>query len=246
MASTLGKYNPFRYRGYVYDEETGLYYLNSRYYDPKVGRFISKDDTTILEANTGNLSSKNLFEYCDSNPVIYKDTCGYAIETVFDLVSLGFSIAEVIANPYDPMAWLGLAGDAIDLVPFVTGVGETVKGLRFVDKAGNVLEIAKATDFTNEGKKLVKQTQRIEDQKKSNKALGRQIHKEYKATADFDQAYKEYRYNAHNRFDYYDDDAGAIYELKPYNKKSAKLSVRQLKRYNEQLGGKKTMRLEFY
>ena len=43
MANTLGKYNPFRYRGYVYDEETGLYYLNSRYYDPELCRFISAD-----------------------------------------------------------------------------------------------------------------------------------------------------------------------------------------------------------
>ncbi len=42
-ADTLGKKNPFRYRGYVYDEETGLYYLNSRYYDPRVGRFICSD-----------------------------------------------------------------------------------------------------------------------------------------------------------------------------------------------------------
>ena len=44
MASTLGKANPFRYRGYVYDEETGLYYLRSRYYDPEWGRFINADD----------------------------------------------------------------------------------------------------------------------------------------------------------------------------------------------------------
>ena len=43
LAGTLGTLQPFRYRGYVYDEETGLYYLQSRYYDPEVGRFISAD-----------------------------------------------------------------------------------------------------------------------------------------------------------------------------------------------------------
>lgn len=43
MADTLGKLNPFRYRGYVYDTETGLYYLGSRYYNPETGRFISAD-----------------------------------------------------------------------------------------------------------------------------------------------------------------------------------------------------------
>ena len=43
MASTLGQINPLRYRGYVYDSETGLYYLQSRYYDPEVGRFLNAD-----------------------------------------------------------------------------------------------------------------------------------------------------------------------------------------------------------
>lgn len=43
MAGTLGKYNPLRYRGYVYDMETGFYYLQNRYYNPKIGRFINAD-----------------------------------------------------------------------------------------------------------------------------------------------------------------------------------------------------------
>jgi RHS repeat-associated protein len=46
LASTLGVANPLRYRGYIYDEETGLYYLQSRYYNPVLGRFISKDEKT--------------------------------------------------------------------------------------------------------------------------------------------------------------------------------------------------------
>ena len=45
-------------------------------------------------------------------------------DTIFDIVSLCFSIGDVITNPIDPWAWVGLAGDIIDLVPFVTGVGE--------------------------------------------------------------------------------------------------------------------------
>ena len=43
LATTLGVLNPLRYRGYVYDSETGLYYLQSRYYDPQIGRFINAD-----------------------------------------------------------------------------------------------------------------------------------------------------------------------------------------------------------
>ena len=55
--------NPFRYRGYCYDTETGLYYLNSRYYDPAIGRFINADDTAYLGAD-GTPLSYNLFAYC--------------------------------------------------------------------------------------------------------------------------------------------------------------------------------------
>ena len=68
-ANPLALYNPFRYRGYVYDDETGLYYNASRYYAPELCRFISADDTSVLTA-TITLSDKNLFAYCDNNPVI--------------------------------------------------------------------------------------------------------------------------------------------------------------------------------
>ena len=64
MASTLGVQNPIRYRGYYYDTETGLYYLQSRYYDPVVGRFLNADG--LLGAN-GDLMSYNLFAYCSNN-----------------------------------------------------------------------------------------------------------------------------------------------------------------------------------
>ena len=53
-------YNPFRYRGYYYDVETGLYYLQSRYYNPEWGRFINADDISYLGAN-GDLEGYNLF-----------------------------------------------------------------------------------------------------------------------------------------------------------------------------------------
>ena len=72
-SATVGAQNPFRYRGYYYDAETGFYYLTSRYYDPKVGRFINAD---------GAISSKqgiighNLFAYCNNNPVNCADSSG--------------------------------------------------------------------------------------------------------------------------------------------------------------------------
>ena len=73
---TLAEVNPLRYRGYVYDSETGLYYVSSRYYDPEIGRFISPDTTDVLTATPMGLTDKNLFAYCDNNPVIRADHGG--------------------------------------------------------------------------------------------------------------------------------------------------------------------------
>ena len=73
LASTLGKNNPFRYRGYVYDEETGFYYLQSRYYNPEVGRFISSD--VLLSTGQGVLGH-NAYAYCGNNPVNRIDPSG--------------------------------------------------------------------------------------------------------------------------------------------------------------------------
>ena len=74
MAGTLGEYNPLRYRGYVYDTETGLYYLNSRYYNPETGRFINADG--VIAGVGGNLKGYNTFSYCFNNPVNMNDENG--------------------------------------------------------------------------------------------------------------------------------------------------------------------------
>jgi len=72
-SSGIGAENPLRYRGYVYDIETGLYYLQSRYYDPEMGRFINADD--YVSTGQGQIS-KNTFAYCYNNPVNYIDEQG--------------------------------------------------------------------------------------------------------------------------------------------------------------------------
>ncbi len=68
--------NPFRYRGYMYDQETGLYYLRTRYYDPVVGRFLNADDPSLITATPNALTDKNLYAYCDNNPVMRSDDGG--------------------------------------------------------------------------------------------------------------------------------------------------------------------------
>ena len=120
----IANINPFRYRGYYFDVETGWYYLNARYYDPNVGRFISPD--AILGAN-GGLQGYNLFAYCNNNPVMYIDPNGFA------------SMAFYTGN-FDPMRSLmqlrgSGAGMAIGIL-FATGLLITSKpysGNSYVD-----------------------------------------------------------------------------------------------------------------
>ncbi len=83
---TAGNLNPFRYRGYYFDTETNLYYLNSRYYDPAMGRFINADDATYLGIN-GEFISYNLFAYCLNNSVKYDDQSGKFVFSLFGAVA---------------------------------------------------------------------------------------------------------------------------------------------------------------
>ena len=73
LASTLGADNPFRYRGYYYDTETGFYYVSSRYYDPEVGRYLNADG--YVSTGQGILGN-NMFAYCGNNPVNNCDPSG--------------------------------------------------------------------------------------------------------------------------------------------------------------------------
>ena len=78
--------NPFRYRGYYYDEEIGLYYLQSRYYDPIVSRFINVDEACCID------SFGSLFAYCYNTPVTRVDEEGYA-STYSGIVGFGIQVA---------------------------------------------------------------------------------------------------------------------------------------------------------
>lgn len=72
----LRELNPFRYRSYLYDNETGLYYLQSRYYDPITGRFLNAD--ALFDTQSGTPLSTNMFAYCENDPINYIDPYGYA------------------------------------------------------------------------------------------------------------------------------------------------------------------------
>ena len=243
----IGKYNPFRYRGYVYDTETGLYYLNSRYYNPTWGRFVNADTAAVVVASPDKANwDKNLFAYCDNNPISRKDDGGEFWETVFDVISLGVSVVEVCINPSDPWAWAGLIGDTIDLIPFVTGVGEVIRSIKTIDRATDTVQIAKAIDFTEDAANIVKALDRSSGFTKSTARLGRKIHDGYKVGDGFNPRFKESRKIRGVRPDYIDFDNKIIYELKPMNPRSVRSGVRQLQRYNKAFGGGFTLRLELY
>ena len=122
-----------------------MYATGTRYYDPEVGRFVNADDTELLGANS-EFISYNLFAYCGNNPVIRVDVTGYTWETIFDVLSLGASIAEVVMNPADPWAWAGVVGDAVDLIPFVTGVGEVTRAVKVTKKNDNAADAVKTAN----------------------------------------------------------------------------------------------------
>ena len=93
LANTLGADNPLRYRGYVYDTQTRLYYLQSRYYDPEVGRFINAD---ALVSTGQGLLGNNMFAYCRNNPANCCDPEGTA-----SMVCFGFE-SSIILPTQDP------------------------------------------------------------------------------------------------------------------------------------------------
>ena len=178
------------------------------------------------------------------------DPTGHWVDTVFDLFSLGVSVIEVVIDPYNAWNWAGLAGDAFDLIPFVTGVGESIKGIRIVAKGADLadgtldtIRFAKAVDFTDEAMDTIKALDRTGEFTKSSMSSGRRIHAGYKT---FSVTGKEFRDFPGSRIDYFDEVGKAIFELKPYNRNSLRTGVNQLLRYKKEIGDGYRMILEFY
>ncbi len=87
--TSIAAINPCSYRGYYYDEETGWYYLQSRYYDPEIGRFLNADEAERIENNSAALTSYNVFSYCENAPINQNDSHGMGI---VQFVGWGFQI----------------------------------------------------------------------------------------------------------------------------------------------------------
>jgi RHS repeat-associated protein len=109
LATTLGKENHLRYCGYFYDEETNLYYLQTRYYSPEWGRFLNADNPEILMDTSETILGANLFQYANNNPANFFDPYGEEAISLFFL-GLGILLVTVIAmsiylNPSFRRAW---------------------------------------------------------------------------------------------------------------------------------------------
>ncbi len=96
LADTIGVQNPFRYRGYYFDQETGMYYLKNRYYDPKLRRFICADSLKALKAGE-DFGGKNLYVYCNGNPVAMLDDEG---EFAISLIKAAVGAVVNVATTY--------------------------------------------------------------------------------------------------------------------------------------------------
>lgn len=110
----IAEKNPIRYRGYYYDEETSLYYLESRYYDPITGRFITIDDISYIDPET--INGLNLYAYCGNNPVMRIDENGNAwwhwiVGVLIVVASVALSVVTAgIAAPITAALGSGLLG----------------------------------------------------------------------------------------------------------------------------------------
>ncbi|WP_306569886.1 RHS repeat-associated core domain-containing protein [Faecalispora jeddahensis] len=107
-ANFIGKLNPFLYRGYYYDAETGLYNLGGRYYDPVTGRFLNADE----QINSGSILSENLYAYCYNNPTNMADYDGKEAITltalgIYFLVTavITLSTVAIVSTPEFQRSW---------------------------------------------------------------------------------------------------------------------------------------------
>ena len=116
-SSFIGNINPFRYRGYYYDVETGLYYLQTRYYEPRAGRFLNADSVDYIAPDL--IGGLNLYAYCNNNPVMYSDPEGvWAMPNwlkwvIGGAVIVGLGIATIATGGAAAISTAGLIGSTL-------------------------------------------------------------------------------------------------------------------------------------
>ncbi|MDP2813509.1 MAG: RHS repeat-associated core domain-containing protein [Erysipelotrichaceae bacterium] len=157
LALTVGAKNPYRYRGYRYDHESGLYYLQSRYYDPVTSRMLNADNTDVLTATPEDLTDKNLFAYCDNDPINRDDKSG----DFWEYSAAGVGALGAGAG----ISWGAIGGTVLAGLGAITPVGWVVIGTVVV--VGGVIlyaEHTKGARPSTKGKHKKGQTRKGRDQ----------------------------------------------------------------------------------
>ena len=130
----MAEVNPFRYRGYYYDTETGFYYLQTRYYDPTICRFINADNYELIATLSSVPGQLNMYAYCNNNPIMYTDETGESITAL--LIGLGVAfligagtslVSQGIDKGWDSINYLQVCTDGLFAAAAVglayTGIG---------------------------------------------------------------------------------------------------------------------------
>lgn len=121
-AGTIAQINPYTYRGYRWDSEISMFYLNSRFYNPEMSRFISSDG---LLGVSGDIQSTNMYAYCVNNPVMFSDPTGFLGWTKY----VGWEAWQEISNLFaDALGWASLSVAMIKAMLAGLATFETVVG----------------------------------------------------------------------------------------------------------------------
>ena len=157
-ASFIGHINPLRYRGYYYDRETRLYYLQSRYYDFANCRFINADTFATTDAN--GVLSANMFAYCENNPINNIDVAGGLSELIITAVSAGVGAVCAGVSAYATggstsdiilaAAWGAVSGVVQNrfVVAIISAAGAVKTGIDIYRKTGNIGNTVLATTIS--------------------------------------------------------------------------------------------------
>ena len=135
IASDIAELNIYLYKGYIYDQETKLYYCKSRYYDPEVGRWLSIDHIAYLDVES--IGGLNLYAYCGNNPVMYSDPSGNMPEWLKWTIGIGIIVGLGVATVLTGGAAAAILGSAFlgasvgGAVGIISGVSLDEDGFHF-------------------------------------------------------------------------------------------------------------------
>lgn len=151
---TIGKTNPFRYKSYYYDNETEMYYLRNRYYDPIIKRFINADNFFAVQGSPETLHNRNLFAYCDHNPLTRSDADGDAWMVAAASFAAGMAASVACQMVFERKSikevdWLSAAVSGLGTAVGFMGIGGATGKLVVATISGTVTGISEYKESRN-------------------------------------------------------------------------------------------------